>query len=311
MFEAILGDLGDEVAEGQGQLVVPLSAISFNPRQPRKHVALAGLEELAASIRDKGVIEPVILRSVGRGYELVAGERRTRAAALAGLESIPATVIEADDTQALEIAIIENLQREDLNAVEETEAVLGLLELTLSRERGDVVALLQALYGEERGRPASSRFSQQERAAAQGLFGRLGRFGLSSFVSNRLPILDFPESVLDAVREGNIAFTKAQAIARVENGSDRDRLLRAAVAEGLSLSQIRRRITELRRSPAGIGQPKVSASRALADEAARQALVTSTKRLLNRRKLASLPPERLQRVRQLLEDLRKELQDDQ
>ncbi len=310
MFEAILGDLGDDVAEGQGQLLVPLNAISYNPRQPRKHVAQASLEELAASIRDKGVLEPVIVRSVGRGYELVAGERRTRAAALAGLETVPAVVVELDDRQALEVAIVENLQREDLNAVEETEAVLGLLELALDRSRSDVIALLQALYGEERGRPASTRFTETEKAEAQGLFGRLGRFSLSSFVSNRLPILDFPTSVLDAVRDGRIAFTKAQAIARVENERERDRLLGAAIAEGLSLSQIRRRITELRRSPTEQRESGATVSRGLADEAARQALVTSTKRLLNRRKLASLPPERLQRVRQLLEELRNELQDD-
>lgn len=310
VFEAILGDLGDEVAEGRGQLLLPLSAISYNPRQPRKHVAQAGLDELAASIRDKGVLEPVIVRSVELGYELVAGERRTRAAALAGLDAVPAIVVDLDDRQALEVSIIENLQREDLNAVEETEAVLGLLELTLDRGRGEVIALLQALYGEERGRPASKRFTEREKSEARGLFGRLGRFSLSSFVSNRLPILDFPASVLDAVRDGRIAFTKAQAIARVENEGDRDRLLGAAIAEGLSLSQIRRRITELRRSETGRRDSGATTSRALADEAARQVLVNSTKRLLNRRKLATLPPERLQRVSQLLEELRNELQDE-
>lgn len=307
VFEAILGDLGGDSDDVRGPLTVPLDAISFNPRQPRKHVSEAGLADLAASIRDKGVLEPVIVRAVGRGYELVAGERRTRAARLVGLAEIPAVVVDLDDRQALEVAIVENLQREDLNAVEETEAVLGLLELALDLSRSDAVALLQTLYGEERGRTASTRFTDQQRAEAKSLFGRIGRFGISSFVSNRLPILDFPKGVLDAVRDGELAFTKAQAIARVENAGDRDRLLKAAVREDLTLSQIRRRITELRRSSAE-PRPGGSGSSSLVG-AGGQALVSSTKRLLNRRKLATLPPETMLKVQGLLEELRKALQD--
>lgn len=306
VFEAILGGLADVEPPAEGGGTVPLAAISFNPRQPRKHVSERGLEELAASIRDRGVLEPIIVRPRSDGFEVVAGERRTRAARLAGLEEIPAVVVELDDQQALEVAIVENLQREDLNPVEETEAVLGLLELSLARERAEVVALLHALYGEERGRAASSRFGTAEKAAAQGLFARIGRFTLSSFVSNRLPILDFPESILAAVREGKLAFTKAQAIARVAHDADRDRLLRSAISDGLSLSQIRRRITELRQ---GAAVAVARGRSAVADHQESQALVASTKRLLNRRKLAGLSPERMQRVTRLLEELRSELQD--
>lgn len=306
VFEAILGDLGSSEAEATAGSTVPLAAVKFNVRQPRKHVSEDGLQDLAASIRDKGVLEPIIVRRAGKGYELVAGERRTRAAAMAGLKEIPAIVVDIDDREALEIAIIENLQREDLNAVEETEAVIGLLEISLDMDRHRVVAVLQALYNEERGRVGSRDVSERHRTVVTALFRRLGRFTISSFVSNRLPILEFPESLLSAVRNGKLAFTKAQAIARVEDPADRERLLAVALAEDLSLSQIRRRITELRRT-GNTGGIRATGHPGALDRA--QQLVTSTKRLLNRRKLAVMDPERLHRVNELLEELQATLQE--
>ncbi len=303
VFEAILGGIGEDEPVGSGGTTIPLKAIRYNSRQPRKHVSEGGLGELAASIRDKGVLEPVIVRRVGGGFELVAGERRTRAAALAGLDEVPAIVVDVDDREALEIAIIENLQREDLNAVEETEAVLGLLELYLGLGRRDVVQLLQALYNEERGRITTAPVDERQRDAVHALFERLGRFSLTSFVSNRLPILAFPESLLAAVREGRIAFTKAQAIARVADADDRERLLVVAIAEDLSLSQIRRRITELRAGREALARRKVGGA---LDRT--QTLVSVTKRLLNRRRLVQLAPERLARVNELLEELRGQLE---
>ncbi|HEX7001925.1 MAG TPA: ParB/RepB/Spo0J family partition protein [Trueperaceae bacterium] len=303
VFEAILGGLAEEEAVESGA-TLPLRAIRFNDRQPRKHISEEGLAELAASIRDKGVIEPVIVRRMGGGFELVAGERRTRAAALAGLDEIPAIVVDIDDREALEIAIIENLQREDLNAVEETEAVLGLLEMELDAGRREVTQVLQTLYNEERGRITGRKVSDGERRKVQAVFKRLGRFGISSFVSNRLPILEFPESLLAAVREGKLAFTKAQAIARVNDPDDRERLLSVAMSEDLSLSQIRRRITELRAGRAALAQRGAGSHLD-----ATQRLVSSTKRLLNKRRLVALPPEKLSRVNDLLEALRAELEE--
>lgn len=305
VFEAILGDLGGvapEAVEGTSVGAVPIAAVRFNDRQPRKHIDEEGLEELAESIREKGVLEPIIVRRAGGGYELVAGERRTRAAERAGLSEIPAIVVDIDDREALEIAIIENLQREDLNAVEETEAVLGLLEITLDVERDDVVALLQAVYNEERGRPADGRVRERERDVARALFRRLGRFTISSFVSNRLPILEFPEELLTAVRGGRLEFTKAQAIARVEDVASQRALLKEAVHDGLSLSQIRRRITELRRAPADAGRAAVHGESEV--DAEMQALVSSTKRLLNKRKMARLTRAQAERVNELLLELR-------
>ena len=307
VFEAILGDLGAEETQAAAGTTVPLASVRFNQRQPRKHVSEEGLHDLAASIRDKGVLEPIIVRRAGSGYELVAGERRTRAASMAGLSEIPAIVVDIDDREALEIAIIENLQREDLNAVEETEAVLGLLEISLSLDATRVTGLLQALYNEERGRVGGREIDDRQRGAVHALFRRLGRFTVSSFVSNRLPILEFPESLLNAVRNGKLAFTKAQAIARVEDQGDRERLLAVALAEDLSLSQIRRRITELRAARAGSRTTHQNARGGGFEQA--QRLVTSTKKLLNKRRLASLDAERLLRVSELLEELQTTLQD--
>lgn len=301
VFEAILGDLGgDEAVAGVGG--VPLAELSFNEHQPRKHFSADGLADLAASIRDQGVIEPIIVRRVGDGYQVVAGERRTRAAKLAGLSEIPAVVVDIDDREALEIAITENLQREDLNAVEETEAVMGLLEITLERPRSEVTEVLQALYNEERGRASSRELGADDREDVQTIFRRLGRFTVSSFVSNRLPILEFPAEVLDAVRSGELAFTKAQAIVRVADASERERLLEDVIAEGLSVSQVRRRITELRRGHNVMAEG--------GSQAATERLVSDARRLLTRRNLATLDERRLQHVTRLLDELRQVLSEE-
>ncbi len=296
VFEAILGDLGG--ADTEASLgSVPIEEIRYNRKQPRKYIDEAGLEELAASIRDKGVLEPVIVRKAAEGYELVAGERRTRAAQRAGLTDIPAIVVEIDDREALEVSIMENLQREDLSAVEETEAVLTLLELSLDIPREQVLQLLQEMYNEERGRSPEPAFSRRHKQTALHLFRRLGRFTPSSFVVNRVPILDFPQPVLEAVRSGRIAFTKAQAIVRLEDEDAQAEVLAAAVEEGLTLSQIRRRITDVRRGETG----DATGTHGAGDDA--WALAGRTKRLLSRNRLAALERRRLERVTALLEEL--------
>lgn len=293
VFEAILGDLGATGAES-ALGAVPIDEIRYNRKQPRKYLDEQGLTELTASIRDKGVLEPIIVRKAAEGYELVAGERRTRAAQMAGLSEIPAIVTDIDDREALEVSIMENLQREDLNAVEETDAVLTLLELNLDLPRTQVLHLLQEMYNEERGRLPASAFSSRQKHVALALFRRLGRFTPSSFVSNRVPILDFPDLLLDAVRNGRLQFTKAQAMARLEEEGARDSLLAEALENDLSLSQIRRRITEVRQ---GAEKPR----RSELDE--RFALATSAKRLLSRKRLERLGGKDLTRVSSLLREL--------
>lgn len=293
VFEAILGDLGQESPAATDAGTVPIDQIVFHERQPRQYMDPVALAALTASIRERGVLEPVLLRRVEQGYELVAGERRTRAARDAGLTRVPAIVLDLDDREALEISIMENLQREDLNAVEETEAVLQLLELSLELDRGGALALLNEHVQEQRGRAPQARFAAEQKRTAADLFERLGRFNPASFLANRVPILGFPSDLLEAVRQGRLDFTKAQALARVDDPDDRRRLLAEAVSEGLSLSQIRRRITEVRADR--------REERRLDDEVLDRIHVA--RRLLHRRSLVGLPEERLRRVGEVLDEL--------
>lgn len=294
VFEAILGDLGAEAASPDAPPgTVAIDAIVFPERQPRQSMDPVALANLAASIRERGVLEPVLVRRVERGYELIAGERRTRAARDAGLTRIPAIVLDLDDREALEISIMENLQREDLNAVEETEAVLQLLELTMGLDRGGALALLGEVVQEARGREPQARFDAEQKRAAAELFERLGRFTPASFLANRVPILGFPDELLEVVRSGALDFTKAQALARLDDPGERRRLLEEAVREELSLSQIRRRITEIR-SDRAIERP-------LDDVVLNR--IHQARRLLQRRSLAKLPESRLRRVGDLLDEL--------
>jgi ParB family chromosome partitioning protein len=131
-----MGDVGDESdsAAGErarGQRRLPIEFLRANPRNPRRSFSDAELDELAASIRERGIIQPIVARAVpGKtdSYEIIAGERRWRAAQRAGLHDVPVVVIEASDAQALEFAIIENVQRADLNAIEEATGYLALIE---------------------------------------------------------------------------------------------------------------------------------------------------------------------------------------
>src|SRR6267143_4423260 len=113
--------------EDEAHTEIPVDQIDVNPNQPRKAFDSKALNELAASIQTSGVIQPVVVRRHGAGYQLIAGERRWRAARQAGLARIPAVVREASDAQSLEIALVENLLREDLNPMEEAEAYQKLL----------------------------------------------------------------------------------------------------------------------------------------------------------------------------------------
>lgn len=292
LFKSILGDLGggeDAPATGSS---ISIRQIRFNQDQPRRHFDDEALADLAESITSRGVLEPVLVRRQADGFELIAGERRTRAAIKAGLEQIPAVILDVDDNAALEISIMENLQREDLNAVEETEAVLRLLELHFSFSRQQVVSALQEIYNEERGRGRGEVFTQEAKAELRTVLGRLGRFTPSSFYVNRVPILDFPEELLTAVRSGELEFTKAQVIARVKDSRRRRKLLEEALGEGLTLTQLRTRARE----PGGA-----------TDDAALG--LERTRKLLSARRVARLPDSKRSRLEKLLAELRELLGD--
>lgn len=218
-----------------------LTDIKLPDYQPRQYFDETKLEELAQTIKTHGVLEPLLVRKLPRKnqFELVAGGRRYRAASKAGLTEVPVIVRELSDEQALEIAIIENLQREDLNPVEETEGILKLLSQRLKVKTDEVSPLLHQLQKQVRGRSANNVIGSSQVESIQGVFDSLGLMELDSFISNRLPLLNLPVDILEALTAGKIEYTKAKALARLGDQETRTKLLLEAMANSLSLSQIR------------------------------------------------------------------------
>jgi len=198
----ILRVSGAPTVAGDDLRNVPVELIAPNPKQPRRSFDEAALEALAGSLRERGVLQPVLVRPVAGGtYELVAGERRWRAAQIAGLESVPALVRDRDDAEALETALIENMAREDLNPVEEAHACAALVEeLGLTRE-------------------------------SVGL--RVGRSRVA--VTNLLRLLDLPDEALDLLERGDLSEGHGRALLLAGEHGDRRRLARSAADEGWSV----------------------------------------------------------------------------
>ena len=199
---AILAVSGGRGPELEDLRMIPVELIAANPKQPRRAFDDGALEALAGSLRERGVLQPVLVRPVAGGtYELVAGERRWRAAQLAGLETIPALVRVRDDAEALEAALIENMAREDLNPIEEARACAALVEeLGLTRE---IVGL------------------------------RVGRSRVA--VSNLLRLLDLPDEAIALIERGDLSEGHGRALGMATDHADRRRLARSAVAEGWSV----------------------------------------------------------------------------
>ena len=193
---------------------IPLAQIGANPDQPRKTFSESELSDLAASIREKGVLQPILLRSVsGRSYmyEIVAGERRFRASKMAGLTEIPALIKSMDDNNAAEIALIENVQRENLNPIEEANAYKKLMECC-DYELSDVARLI----------------------------------GKSdSYIRNMLRLTALPESVQNLVGQGELSASHARTIAVAENPED---LAHKIIAENLSVAATEKMVKSAPRS---------------------------------------------------------------
>ena len=329
---------------------VPLKQIHIAPTQPRRYFDPKALSELAESIKQHGILQPLLVRPRARtGYELVAGERRYRAAKECGLKDVPVVIRELSNEAAFQLALIENLQREDLNPVEETEGILHLLAIRLSRAIEEIPALLRRLQhsrkeaaksdnnviegqgiepnessnnvigtdgsdnlgadndviekeeyiaevsdnnviegqgieskessnnviGKEetnnldadnsvtksdesqtevsdnnvivKDETDNSKASSQEKPELQiveEVFNGLGLMTWESFANNRLPLLNLPEDILEALRKGSLEYTKAKAIAQIKETDDRVAFLDQAIKQKWSLSEIKQRIGE-------------------------------------------------------------------
>jgi len=187
---------------------VPVDSISPSPDQPRRSLDEDGLAGLTDSVRERGVLQPVIVRPTGGGrYELIAGERRWRAARMAGLEAVPAVVRASDDDASLELALIENMAREDLNPVDQARACAALVdELGLTRE-------------------AVGR--------------RVGRSRVA--ISNLLRLLDLPDEALAMLESGVLSEGHGRALLLAPDHGERRRLARAAAEHGWSVRELEAR----------------------------------------------------------------------
>jgi ParB family transcriptional regulator, chromosome partitioning protein len=207
----------------EGLRDVPVDLIRPNPRQPRRRFDQGAIAELAESIGSRGVLQPIVLRPLPDGaYELVAGERRLRAARSAGLAEIPAVVREADDWERLDLALAENMAREDLNAVEQARAIAMLVE-DLGLTKGEV------------GR-------------------RVGRSRVA--ISNLIRLLDLPEEALELIEAGELSEGHGRALLLCKDHGTRKRLAFSARDAGWSVRE-----TEARAREAQHGTPRAERSR--------------------------------------------------
>ncbi|BDV32687.1 ParB/RepB/Spo0J family partition protein [Methylocystis iwaonis] len=203
---ALLGDAGDEAPSERprGQRKVPIEFLRPNPRNPRTMFREEDLADLSNSIREKGIIQPIVVRAipgVADAYEIIAGERRWRAAQAAGLADVPVVIHEADDKEALELAIIENVQRADLNAIEEAKGY-ERLGAEFSYSQSDIAKII----GKSR-----------------------------SHVANTMRLLNLPEGAKMLVQDGKISAGHARALLAVENP---EAVARQIVEQGLTVRDV-------------------------------------------------------------------------
>ena len=183
---------------------IPLNELRANPYQPRKIFDEESLDELASSIKEHGVFQPIIVKKAIQGYEIIAGERRVKASIKAGLEKIPAIIKDFNDTEMMEIALLENLQRENLSAIEEANAYKKLQEtLNLSHE---------------------------------GLAKRLGKS--RSHITNMLGLLSLPEKVQEAVQNNEISMAHARVLSKLVDKDQQIYLLNKIKTEGISVHKL-------------------------------------------------------------------------
>lgn len=203
-LDALLGDFSEPQASGLQEMDIYL--IDTNEDQPRKTFDKEKLEELAESLKLHGVVQPIVVRKMGERYSIIAGERRYRAARMAGLSTVPVVVRDMDEMQAREVALIENIQRENLNPIEEAAAIKSLMDL-------------HDLTQEE----VSRRISKSRPA-----------------VSNTIRLLSLPDEVQDMVKQGQLQAGHARAILAIPDDLNRTIIARRIAQSGASVREAER-----------------------------------------------------------------------
>ena len=217
---------------------VPTSALDPNPFQPRGSLDPARLAELSASIRESGIVQPILVRRRGERFQIIAGERRFRAAQAAGLATVPVTVRDVDDEHLLELALVENIQREELNSIEEAQAYHRLQD--------------------------EFRLTQEEIAR------RVGRDRTT--VANTLRLLRLPRELREMVAASRLDAGHARALLALDRAEDQVALGREAARRGLSVREVERRVAHLRAPRAAGARPRKDANTRAAEERLHAAL---------------------------------------
>jgi ParB family chromosome partitioning protein len=227
-------------APGEGLAEIAIGELEPNPFQPRLHIDPARLEELTASVRESGILQPILVRRHGERYQIIAGERRWRAAQAAGLETVPVTVRDVPDERLLELAIVENVQRNELTALEEAQA-------------------FQRLQDE-------FQLTQEEIAR------RVGRE--RSTIANTLRLLRLPRELRELVTQGRLDAGHGRALLALERQDDQLELGREAARKGLSVREVERRVALLRAPQKESAAARKDANTRAAEERLRGALGT-------------------------------------
>lgn len=227
-MEALFDVYAETPTDNETVVEINLDEIRPNPYQPRKHFDEEALNELAESIKQSGVFQPIILRkSTIKGYELIAGERRMRASKIAGKTTIPAIVRQLDDERMIEIAVLENLQREDLSPLEEAEAYNVLM---------DKLELTQAEVAERMGKSRP-------------------------YIANYLRLLSLPEAVKEMVNKEELSMGQARTLLGLKNKQDIIKLAHKVVQDKLTVRQLEEFVQSMNDKIQAKPQPKPSKSR--------------------------------------------------
>lgn len=251
----------DEIVE------IPINELMSNPYQPRKVFDEEALKELSESIKEHGVFQPIIVKKSVKGYNIIAGERRTKASELAGLKTVPAIVRDFSDEEMMQVALLENLQREDLSAIEEAKAYKSIIE--------------------------SLRLTQDELAK------RLGKS--RSHITNMLGLLRLPLSVQDMVLYGKISMGHARVLSKLENSEQIEDLANKVINENLSVRNLEVLTNEssyVRSTPSS--KPRKSKEYKYVEDAMKEKLGTKVAISGNKIKISFVTKEDLNRILEIL-----------
>ena len=251
----------DEIVE------IPINELMSNPYQPRKVFDEEALKELSESIKEHGVFQPIIVKKSVKGYNIIAGERRTKASELAGLKTVPAIVRDFSDEEMMQVALLENLQREDLSAIEEAKAYKSIIE--------------------------SLGLTQDELAK------RLGKS--RSHITNMLGLLRLPLSVQDMVLYGKISMGHARVLSKLENSEQIEDLANKVISENLSVRDLEVLTNEssyVRSTPSS--KPRKSKEYKYVEDAMKEKLGTKVAISGNKIKISFVTKEDLNRILEIL-----------